>query len=242
MLMTEPQLRAYLLGRLPETEAERLEEKLLQDEELFLTLRSVEDDLFDEHARQELDPSESDAFMNRYGAQNERLAFARALADRRSNVVSFQRWVPLAAAAAITLTIGALMLVEDRGTVPPARPVVRAAPAAPITRSVVLTLGSSRSAGEITVVELPRNASTLNVRVRLDPNDIYDRYALELRQASSDSVVWRADGLQAIREGEDLAVSAGVPGSILDGGAYELAVHGGNEPLGFVTMEIRRTQ
>ena len=49
--MNDSTLRAYLLGQLPADDAARLEEQVLQDEEAFELLRSIEDDLFDEHAR-----------------------------------------------------------------------------------------------------------------------------------------------------------------------------------------------
>ena len=40
------QLRDYLLGRLPESDAERLEEDLIESEEVYLTLRTLEDEQY----------------------------------------------------------------------------------------------------------------------------------------------------------------------------------------------------
>ena len=46
--MTDADLRAYLLGQTTEPDAERLEVRALEDEDFFVTVRSVEDDLFDD--------------------------------------------------------------------------------------------------------------------------------------------------------------------------------------------------
>ena len=108
--VNEPSLRAYLLGQLPAAEADGLEERLLEDEELFLTLRGVEDDLFDAYVRGTLTDDERRRFEERHDRRKERIAFARALAARApsARVIPFARrpWVPLAAAAALAVAIG----------------------------------------------------------------------------------------------------------------------------------------
>ena len=49
--MNDADLRAYLLGQTTEAIAEQVELRALDDEEFFVTVRSVEDDLFDDYAR-----------------------------------------------------------------------------------------------------------------------------------------------------------------------------------------------
>ena len=83
--LTDGELRAYLLGQTPADEAAHLEERLLEDEEMFATLRAVEDDLLDAFARDRLPAAEREQFRERYGGQTERIAFARALAQRTTS-------------------------------------------------------------------------------------------------------------------------------------------------------------
>src|ERR1044072_6287876 len=73
-------MRAYLLGQATEADAARFEEQLLEDEQIYTTLRSVEDDLFDEFARGALTDTERGRFLERYGADRGRLLMAEALA------------------------------------------------------------------------------------------------------------------------------------------------------------------
>ena len=76
--MNDVEMRAYLLGQAPETDAVCFEERLLEDEQMFTALRSVEDDLFDEFARGTLSATERARFLERYGAEHDRLLVARA--------------------------------------------------------------------------------------------------------------------------------------------------------------------
>jgi hypothetical protein len=246
--LTDHELRAYLLGRLSEAGAQRLEERLIEDEDAFQTLKSLEDDLFDDYARERLDPEERRSFVERYGAQHGRLSFARALRKRagRPNVVAFRQrpWLPLAAAAGLVLAIGGI--VATTGIAPERTPGglrPGAAPASPAT-AIVLTLGTSRSAGKAAEATLAKDDAALELRVRLDPADRFDRYALELRSAS-DEVVWRGDDVKATRTSGELALLATVPARSLAEGSYELAVRGGSngrplDDIGFATLGVRR--
>jgi len=238
----ERQLRAYLLGQLPPGEAEQLEARLLEDQELFETLEGIEDDLFDEFARGRLAEGDRARFLERYSAQAERVRFAHALAKRavRANVVPFTRrqWLPLAAAAALAVAVGGILLRPERAPEPP-RP-----SAAPPTPSVVLRLGTSRSAAGVSEIALAPDAPSLQLRVRLDPADRFDRYSMELR-SSAGEIVWRVDDLRASQEAGELDLQGGVPGRALAAGTYELGVRGVNdggtpEDLGFVTVRIAR--
>ena len=78
----DPIIREYLLGRLPEKEAERLDELSIADDEFALRLTAVENDLVDAYVRGDL-PSESrDRFRSFYLAspkRREKVRFAEAL-------------------------------------------------------------------------------------------------------------------------------------------------------------------
>lgn len=75
-------LRSYLLGELPEEEADRLEQRLLAEDELFELSEAVEADLLAASARGELAPAEKERVQQRLASSprgRERLALARAL-------------------------------------------------------------------------------------------------------------------------------------------------------------------
>ena len=112
-------LRRYLLGLLPEAEAEPLEDAYFARPEVLETLRGVEDDLLDDYAAGRLSPGEKGAFEGRYLASprlRDRVVAARALrlasADRlpaRMAIVRAKPWVArLAIAAGVLLAVGAL--------------------------------------------------------------------------------------------------------------------------------------
>lgn len=252
--MNDSTLRAYLLGQLPEDDAAKVEEQALQDDDFFQTLRSIEDDLFDEHARNRLSGADRERFLERYSGQPQRAAFARALAARTSSgrvlLFSPYRWVAgLAAAAVLVLAVGTLVMRREAaqpGTAPAGRPSTQAvaAPSAPPV-VVALALGTSRAAGSATPVTVPKDAASVDLRIRLDPADRFDRYALELRSAG-DTVVWHADDARAATENGELVVHGTVPAASLDAGSYELAVRGSRagaapEDVGFAALEVHKT-
>ena len=258
MPMDDTQIRAYLLGRAPDDEAARLEASLLSDDEVFATIRAIEDDLFDEYARDRLSPADRTRFLGRYRREIGRLTFAQALAQRTvaPDVVPFKprvpyrQWMPLAAAAALVVMVGGIMTTFQRT---PVRDAVVAPPAAAVTPSgvasapvVTLTLGTSRAAGNATALALPVSAAAFEMRVRLDPADRFDNYSVELR-SSSDAMVWRGDNLHASTDGRELTLVSRVPAGAFGDGTYEVAVRGSHtgtplEDLGFVTLTLRRSQ
>jgi hypothetical protein len=75
-------LRGYLLGELPEEDAERLEGRLLAEDDLFELSEAVEADLLAACARGELSAAEKERVLRRLASSpsgRERLALARAL-------------------------------------------------------------------------------------------------------------------------------------------------------------------
>jgi hypothetical protein len=271
LLLTDLAMRAYLLGQATEAEAARLEERLLEDDETFQTLCSVEDDLFDEYARGGLTAQERQRFADRYGSDRGRLLVARALARRPQSLPRHSgeaaaagrsadlsavaqsakvegakagQWMPLAAAAALVLAVGATMWMRDRpATValpaPTAPPKLAAAPAV-----LLITLGTSRSAADAPAVTVPQEAPALDLRVRLDPADRFDRYIMELTSENG-AVVWHVEDVRLTTAGGEPIVAATVPATVLQAGTFELAVRGANgttasEALGFATVRINR--
>ena len=75
-------LRSYLLGTLPEEETDRVEQRLLAEDELFELSEAVEADLLAACARGELAPAERERVQQRLASSprgRERLALAHAL-------------------------------------------------------------------------------------------------------------------------------------------------------------------
>ncbi len=121
-------LRSYLLGELPEEEMDRLEQGLIEDDELFDLCEALEADLLAAYDRGELTAAEKEQVRRRLAsspAGEGRLALARSLntaareAQRTAvSVVPFRRrtalfprlttsrWAALAAAAVLLLVLG----------------------------------------------------------------------------------------------------------------------------------------
>jgi hypothetical protein len=106
----------------------------------------------------------------------------------------------------------------------------------------LFTLSSTRAAGEPPAIVLPKGASAIDLAIRLNPADRFDRYQMELRSPAGASV-WRGDGLQrSTAAGADLIVVGHVPAGGLSDGAYELTVRGGGDDLGYVSVRIMHKQ
>ena len=258
--MTDRDLRAYLLGQASEAQAARLEARLLDDDELFQILESVEDELFDDHARGRLNSADRQRFEARYGAHGERQRFAHAFAKRVDGAPdlaairppsSQPRWIPMAAAAAMLILVGGLVLVRRPASAPteartPSTPRLTPAPE-PRVAVFALALGASRAVASPETVTLRRETSALELRIRLNPADRYDSYQMDLRASATDTSVWHGDNLHAADARGDLVVVATVPATAVPDGAYELTVRGSRagspspEDLGFVSVKVART-
>jgi hypothetical protein len=261
--LSDSELRAYLLGQATEEQAAHLEARLLDDDEVFTTLRGVEDDLFDELARGTLTPDERARFVARYGADRDRMIVAQALAQRATRVqaatptrvLPFTRsdrrsWLPLAAAAVLLAAAATTLWMRQRPIVivqaPGTDRVTTTTPAQPPLSPAILlvTLATSRSAASTPEVTLPPGTPALELRVRLHPEDTYDRYVMALRSAA-DRIVWTDESpRRTMDSGERLLVGT-VPADTIDAGSYELSVRGSTgggalEAIGFTDVSIRR--
>lgn len=81
----EKQIREFLLGRLPQRQAEELEEKLLVDDELEELVHLVEDEIIDQYVDGDLDPRDRGDTDNHFllpPARRKKLALAKILRER----------------------------------------------------------------------------------------------------------------------------------------------------------------
>jgi hypothetical protein len=260
--LTDAELRAYLLGQSTVADAERVEIRVLDDEDVFAALRAIEDDLFDDYVRGDMTADDRQRFASRYGGEHERLRLARALLARSASAPAVaaagaharparirpdaRRWM-LAAAAVVVAGVGITLQMRARRS-PDHAPVSSAAPSAPSAPVppvvLALTLATSRAGTTPPETVVPSTAAGLELRVRIDPADTFDSYSMELL-SSRGIVVWRADALHASAAAGDLMLVADVPAVALNDGEFELAVRGstsgrGPETLGFAALRITR--
>lgn len=82
LVMTDERIFAYLLGELPEEEAERFDVEYFASEDLAEQIRPAEDDLIDAYLRDELTPAQRQHFEQNYlttKARKKRVAMAAGL-------------------------------------------------------------------------------------------------------------------------------------------------------------------
>lgn len=149
-------IRAYLLGLLPEADAEAVEDAYFVDPEAFDRVRAVEDDLLDDYAAGRLGPTEKGAFESRYLASEplrQRVTAARALRmaagsaaltrKPQTRVATGRRMAPLAIAAAFLVAIGWALFwtLQTVRVIPPGPPpsLARVRPTPESTPSLVPT-------------------------------------------------------------------------------------------------------
>jgi hypothetical protein len=120
-------LHRFLLGELEEDEVERVEKRLLEEDELFDLCEAIEADLLEAAVRGGLTPAERERVLERLASSPQgraRLALARNLVDiaaPRKNLLSFPRLASLtarpavrwAAAACLVALLGTWFVVDE---------------------------------------------------------------------------------------------------------------------------------
>ena len=110
----------YLLGTLPEAEAEALSEEMFASDDTFSALEDAENSLIEAYLDDELSPVDRARFETLFRASShlhERLGLERALRARLGGARQPRaavRWLPWAAAIALGVTGGGLALRENR--------------------------------------------------------------------------------------------------------------------------------
>ena len=146
----DERLIRYLVGSLPEDEAERFDELSISDDEFASRLRGVEDDLVDAYVRGELAADIRDRFESLYltsRSRHEKVRFAEALAEHRSraSVVGagdagprpqadrryVRQWAMAAAATLVLAAAGYLFVERMRNPLPQPAALSRTAAPAP---------------------------------------------------------------------------------------------------------------
>jgi hypothetical protein len=252
----EVAIRSYLLGRLPEPEAEALEDEYLARPEVWERVRGVEDDLLDDYAAGRLAPAERAAFETKYLASpplRERVAAARALrsaAGRHTPArpVAAPRataWrAPLAIAASVLVAVAVFWMrsagprptpsASPRSTSigPSPTPVSPGPITAPAGRSVVLALSPVllRGPGGPAELRIPPGTETVVLEMEGDPAAVpRSAVSLEIAVASVDGgPVWSGEAVRAsdVRR-PSLLATARVPAARLGPEDYVVTLRAG---------------
>lgn len=246
MRMDDDTLVRYLLGSLPDEETERLDELSVTDDELAARLAAAETDLIDAYVGNELSADDRARFEAVCAASPDmraRLAFARALAAR-SPVAARRSWVPLAAAAALVLSVGAYWLSQGTrepaapaasppaqaqappSAPPPTAPTPGTAPAPGSTAVLSFVLAApTRRAGDGPVITVPPGNVRIELRLEIEGDD-FPEYHATLKDAAGLRPVWRSGRVRAAGPPSNRGVPILVPSNLLTARRHLLELQG----------------
>jgi hypothetical protein len=235
---------AYLLGATSASEAERLDELSIADDEFAARLAAVENDLVDDYVRGELPADRRERFRSVYLAspvRRQKIAAAESLvsiADRRGAAAGFPRWA-LAAAACLLLTAGGLLILRVPGPPPPAAspsrpqaaqlppvqpPSAPPAPRSPITVALVLP-PQLRGVASIPTLNLPPAADRAQFHLEME-SDEFSAYRVALRNPATSRVMWQSEALRSEKGGQTNTVSVSVPTDLFQTQNYTFELTG----------------
>jgi hypothetical protein len=235
---TDDALRDWLLGRLPATQAEALEQRVLSDDAFGARLAEAETDLLDDLAANRLAPDARASALARFTATSHarwRLRIARALARfapsaRASHraragaphrVSARRRWLgsalgALAAIAVVAIGVRVYM---------------------PKTADATITLLADRQRGAASdAFAVPRAATVVRLQVEVADADAATRYALDV--ADGARVVFHDDALAVRTAGPYRFVEARVPRSALEPGERKVTVHASGVPTAAASVSL----
>jgi hypothetical protein len=257
-------MRRYLLGDVPDRDAERIEEEYFANDERFGELLDAEDDLIDGFLNNRLSPRDRRLFEGRFfGTERGRgkVALAAALersTDRTTPFAGRGRWLTrLAVAAAVaSIVVSAGLLreivvmrrhiekleaprVAQRTRI--ATGVVPAPPEAAVF-SIILS-GAERGSGSTSTLTMPANAATAELWLLL-PRDEDPTYAASV-QTVEGRTLWTEHGLRSRAVDDRRAIVVSVPGATLSAGTYIVSATGEKtsgalEPVEDFSFTIRR--
>lgn len=229
------ELRAFLLGNLADTEAERVEYSLLSNDRLYELLLATEEELIDEYLSGALSRSEASRFLgylNKLPGGRTRIDLARVFkeslgapdtpaASWRSAwgaVRGLARRPAWAAALVLFLGFGIYVSIESREPAP-----------------LVLSAGMTRSEGEIPTATLSASARTFRVVLDLGVHS-HDRYRATLYDADS-RATFSSEGLTANVTENRILVAFPIPAAELEPGDYSISLEGESPSAGYEPLE-----
>jgi hypothetical protein len=233
----------YLLGLLPEDEAEALDEASILDDDFAARLGSVEDDLIDGYIHRTLDRDTLARFEAVYLTSPRRrarvefgqrfLAAVDARPERSAATGVLRRF---AAAAMVALTCGSLLLGylalrhpggEPERAIVVARhePEVPPAVPKPGEPAEVLLFPQTRGGDELPHVAVAPATDRVRFVLHLNAND-FSRYEAAVHDAGKEGSVWRSGALPASTKSGRPVVFVDIPAGVLSGPRSTLELRG----------------
>jgi hypothetical protein len=239
------ELRRYLLGNLPKSRQEQLEQRVLTESEINEELVATEDELIDEYLGEKLSAQERQQFESHFSFPAERqrkIRFGRSLRSYLASLPAsdLQRnskgaksaffltapvaWLArnpiLGMSLALLLCVGTFAvcwLIYQRPT--------QTGVSQP-TLAISLVPGTARSEGSTPRLRRPQAYSTVEVELEIGKND-YQTYQIELLKEHESLKNFKS--LQAQMKDGRLVLIVVVDGSLFDVGDYTLKLSGISE-------------
>jgi hypothetical protein len=242
---TDPEnLRRYLLGQQPEEEESRMEERLLQEDELSELAESVEEELLIEHFQGKL-PEGRDLVhrLSASAAGRRRVELAQALAQAMPSRVSPSQpsWrviLPAAVAAALVGVVVGIHVIPPP-SLPPGHTVVHGKQVEPPPARIPLSLSGTRSGEEsLKVLDIRPEQTRAELKLLLNGETCPScQVSLTREDGSQVPHDWKVD------QGNLIVL---VRAADLPAGVYEVKVQGVREGepdlLGDVQFQVSRSK
>ena len=242
---SQQQIRGYLLGQLSQSETEELDELFVTDDELALRLQTVENDLLDSYIKGGLGGNDVDAFRNRYVAyppRSSKIRDARIVQkllelerERKAPRFSFSTWIPAAAILLLLLTgFLAFQNLGLRSEVNRQQAEIKALRERELAfqsqskneiqkpeKLIALDLKpATRGISEIPILEVPAGTDTTLFTLLLEMVR-YPQYKIELRDPSTNELLWQSDAMQSAK-----TISIRVPAAVFGSKHYQFQLIG----------------
>lgn len=125
---------------------------------------------------------------------------------------------------------------------PPTGPVQPPSPTSPVIATLVLLPGMSRGGASVPKVTLANDASLLRLQIGIDPQESYERFRVELRNAKGQQVLAQGNLAARVRR-NSRNIALNVPVNVINAGRYEVALKGvtrnsGTEDVGFYYFDV----
>jgi hypothetical protein len=245
-------VRRYLLGELPEEEAQRLEEEYFADDARFGELLAAEDDLIEQYLREGLDSADRARFESRFLATargRQKVALASVLQHPQQPRRVAWGGI-LAAAAAVIVVITGAMVYRELGTLQrrieqlerertALRNEIANRPAAPLPIFAIILSAGERRSGQASTLVLPRDPAIVETRMLLGPNDRAANYTATLQTVEGRSL-WSASSLQPRATDGRQMVVASIPSSALAPGTYVISLSVEGQTVEDYALTVRR--
>lgn len=222
-------IRQYLLGKLTGDSQQKVEERLLTEDDLFEEMEIAEDELIDEYHAGELSKNDRERFEQNFLATPERQEkvrfsrsfnrYLRTIEGQKEAAVPFwshfwsdQNWAlpAVAAVAVIVIVAGIFWFSRQR---PPS-------PRTFATLTLTISTINRSEGGPVTKLTLPLNADALRLRLELpEPGSPATRYRVKLLTENGETQT-----LQTVGQDEQ-SVVVEIPAEQLTRGQYALNVY-----------------